>query len=300
MRARVRSSRRFPWLALLLGGVAVYLLYAPGCSRERGVQEEARPGAAVSVESSESLVEEQVEASPPASAGEPFADAGGATNPGDGEPVDSEKRPSSVDPPTGDSDSMTMADSILDRIPPAPMGMEGGASALANSPGYRPPDDPETEAVRKGRRSVPRIEGHLDGGASSPELLAAAILDALREGDRKALQQLRITRSEFGKFLWPEFPSSRAVTNVDADAGWFWVETNCIGGLGALLGEFGGRDLRLVEVAYETGLQRYTNFNLVLGVVIVALDENDREVRIRYADAFAERDGAWKVYTYKD
>ena len=68
-------------------------------------------------------------------------------------------------------------------------------SAFEGKPGYRPPDDPEANAVVVGRREAPDVDLEFKGGASSSTELAHQILDALRDADRKALDDLRVPRT---------------------------------------------------------------------------------------------------------
>jgi hypothetical protein len=173
-------------------------------------------------------------------------------------------------------------------------------SAVANAPGYRPPDDPEIESVYRGRREVERIDAELAGGAPSATWLAQMILDCIREASPECLAELAITKQEFVEIMWPEFPQSRAATNVSAQSAWFFLYHHSSGGINRALTDLAGMELQLKELTFDIGLTRYANFNLYRGVNIHALKPAGEEVVFDFAFTWVEKDGIWKVYVYKD
>jgi hypothetical protein len=185
-------------------------------------------------------------------------------------------------------------------IPLAPMGSTKTQSALVNSPGYTPPDDPEWDAFLTGKRKVGPVAMQLTGGFPSGEALAEAVLDAVNRDDVQALHAIRMTYEEFETILWPEFPQSRPITNIKAEHAWeFYMQTSLAGATRGVH-EWTGRNLRLERVSYSIGLAPYTNFNLYRGAVIHALTGDGEHVQLTFAFTFLERNGRWKVYIYKD
>ena len=185
-------------------------------------------------------------------------------------------------------------------VPLAPMGEEPGYSPLTRSPGYYPPNDPEADAVQRGRRIAPKVDLPFTGGEGSPEKLALAILEGVRNGDSDALQTLRVTQKEFSEIMWREFPQSRPICNSDAETAYFYLDRECHSGIGLGLSHWGGQDLRLLGVTYSIGRAPYTNFTLYRGVQIHVILPNGEEGVVKFVRTFAERNGIWKVYAYKD
>jgi hypothetical protein len=191
-------------------------------------------------------------------------------------------------------------DPTLAGIPLAPMGERPSRSAFEDKPGYVPPNDPETNAAMVGRREAPLIDREFVGGASSAEELALQILDALRAKDKKALNALRITSDEFGEILWPEFPASRPITRLKAGDAWFFLDADCVKGANAGMDALGGTNLIFDSISYEVGKAPYRNFTLYDGVRILAHTAEGHRVDVTFARTFAQRNGTWKVYAFKE
>jgi hypothetical protein len=181
------------------------------------------------------------------------------------------------------------------RRSPAP-----GRSPLERSPGYVPPADPESASVRLGRREAPLLGGEFDGGAASLEELCRLIVGAIDAGDEGALHAMRVNRAEFEKYLWREFPQSRPITNITADDAWGLSHATSLAGASRAVGQYGGRRLRYVRVEHgET--QRFTNFDLVRGVEILAEGERTKELfSLRLVPSVAVRHGRYKALLYRD
>lgn len=173
-------------------------------------------------------------------------------------------------------------------------------SPLVHAPGYVPPEDPEADAVARGRRFVAEHDLQFTGGETSAETLALAILEALRTGNREALQELRITLDEFRTILWPEFPQSRPITRIQPEDSWTFLDRTCAAGMNQALSEYAGRDLRLDRIGYGAGQALYTNFSLYHEVVLHVLDPEGSPHELTFAHSFVERHGRWKVYMYED
>ncbi len=182
----------------------------------------------------------------------------------------------------------------------APMGQEITPSALTSSPGYVPPNDPEADAVRTGKRVVGKIDLPFTGGESTPERLAIRILAAVEASDMNALQALRVNADEFTQILWPEFPQSRPITNAKVGDVWFFLDQRCHGGISAGLTDWGGQKLELLGLTYEVGRAPYTNFTLYDGVRLHVRAESGEEFALKFVGTLAERNGVWKVYAYTD
>ncbi|MEK7315020.1 MAG: hypothetical protein AAB011_02475 [Candidatus Eisenbacteria bacterium] len=184
--------------------------------------------------------------------------------------------------------------------PPAVPAPRAGDSPLRNAPGYFPPADPESASVRLGRREAPDVPDLFQGGAASMEEFGRSVVTALNGKDEKALHTLRVTRVEFERILWREFPESRPITRITAEDAWSMSEPRSIAGAGRAVGLHGGRRLRFLTIE-SASIQTFTNFLLHRDVVIAAVDEGTAEVhKITMAPSVAERKGRFKALLYRD
>lgn len=184
--------------------------------------------------------------------------------------------------------------------PGAPLESPPGRSPLERSPGYVPPADPESASVRLGRREAPLLDGEFDGGTASLEEFCRFVVTALNAGDEGALHALRVTRAEFERFLWREFPQSRPITNITADDAWGLSDAGSLAGASRAVGQHGGRRLRFLRVEHGP-TQDFTNFDLVRGLEIVAESEITKEIHaIRFVPSVAVRNGRYKALLYRD
>jgi hypothetical protein len=183
----------------------------------------------------------------------------------------------------------------------APMGVTDDRPSVIPPDEDLRPKDPEEDAVRRGKRDVGPIDAELGGGFPTAEDLANSILAAIRRSDTAALHALRVSYREFATIFWPEFPQSRPLTNIEPQDAWFFHDGTSHDGASESISAFGGRDLSLVGVRTTKGRMDFTNFDLYDGVVIEAVDAATGErVSIPWAITFAERNGVWKVFMYKD
>jgi hypothetical protein len=173
-------------------------------------------------------------------------------------------------------------------------------SALENSPGYSRPEDPEWRSVVTGRRDAPPVYDRLDGGEPSLESLARAVLAAACAGQGENLDRLKVTKTEFLRIFWPEFPASRPATGTTEEFGWWMNYSTSVGGIGEALSICSGRRLAL-ERADFASKEEFRNFLLYRGVTIQARDEvSGDEILLGFAPVVAERQGRFKVFTYTD
>jgi hypothetical protein len=189
------------------------------------------------------------------------------------------------------------------KIHPYPMGEPEGESLLEEyfekNPELRP-NDPEADAVRRGRRLVGPVDRELELAFDTPEKLAETYLDAIFLESMELFDEIRVSEEEHEAIFWPEFPQSRPITNVEAGEAWFYHQGHCREGVQEVLQRYAGQRLWLVGIRYEEGVARYRNFNLYHGVVIEAQTQDGATVDLEWAPTFAERNGRWKIYIYHD
>jgi len=173
-------------------------------------------------------------------------------------------------------------------------------SPLERSPGYYPPDDPESMSVITGRREAPAVDLEFTGGAVSIDDLGRQLVAGVNARDEGAVHALGVTRKEFEVILWREFPESRPITHITAADAWEMSSYQSHSGVARTVGEFGYRRLEYIRVDSGPAVP-YRNFNLYRQVEIVAKDPaTSQEVRLRFAPSFVERHGRFKVLTFKD
>jgi len=191
------------------------------------------------------------------------------------------------------------------QLPRIELGEKPRSSLLDGAPGRRKDDEPE--ALERGRRVVPFLPA---GSAltkpsfASPEALAAAVVAMLQADSSAAaydsLLALGTKRADYDRFIWPELPQSRAITNLESRDGWMFHDADSRDAIRGALATYKDRKLKFVGLEYSRGIAQYTNFNLIEGVRIRCVDENGEFVAVTFAPVFLERNGRWKVYQYLD
>jgi hypothetical protein len=205
-----------------------------------------------------------------------------------------------VDPSVPPASADAAAGAALPSAVRSPAPQARPRSPLERSPGYFPPDDPESMSVITGRREAKAVDLPFSGGAATREDLAQMLLAALNARDGRALHALRVTKEEFSIILWPEFPESRPVTNITADDAWGMAIAQSVAGAGRAVGQYGGKDLALLRVESEPPIP-YRNFVLYKGVSIVVRDRSTgAENRLSFAPSFVERNGRVKALIFRD
>jgi hypothetical protein len=173
-------------------------------------------------------------------------------------------------------------------------------SALENSPGYYPPDDPEWESQITGRRMAPAIEEGFSGGASSLEALARSLVAEVERKSESGLHGLRVTRTEFERILWPEFPQSRPITHIPVGEAWGFSLAQSLAGASRTVGAYGGRPLAFLRADYADAVP-YRNFTMYRGVRIMIRDSRDGRVHpLAFVPSAVERRGRFKALLFED
>ncbi len=143
-------------------------------------------------------------------------------------------------------------------------------------------------------------EGEFSGAAPSLEGLVRSALEAVERGDEKALHGLRVTRIEFERYLWREFPQSRPVTGITAGDAWEVISNGSLSGASRFVGGFGGRRLVLQRVEHS-GAMAFRNFTLWRDMTLYVKDrESGEPYTLRFLPAVAERHGRFKAFSFKD
>ena len=186
-----------------------------------------------------------------------------------------------------------------------PKGIAGPSASvnpmLLHSPGYVPPNDPESLSVAIGRRlNAPQVSKPFSGGRPSMDDLGRAICNGLRHEDRDYLGGLCIREDEFTDILWREFPQSRPATGATAGEAWYLLAQRNHGGISRALGDHAGQHLQFVRWERADTVALYRNFRLHNGLTLVVTDEAGAEQTLDVVRAIAERRGVFKLYSLHD
>jgi hypothetical protein len=154
--------------------------------------------------------------------------------------------------------------------------------------------------------AVTLLQGCSDAAARSPlanaesseGALVEAVLGALADKDRVALQGFLLSREEYETHLWPELPD-REYTPFEFV--WSLNEANSRKGLSQLLSTYGGLELELVSIRFTEEPEVHESFTLHPGaeVTVRRADTGDEGVLPSF-DVLVEYGGGWKLLNYDE
>jgi hypothetical protein len=173
----------------------------------------------------------------------------------------------------------------------------GRRASVRDSPGwYPPPPDPESVSVVVGRRlNAPAVSVPFLGGARSLDDLGRLVCRALHHSAADSLLALCVTESEFRDILWREFPQSRPATGLTWEDGWSSLAMRLMGGCRGAVSDY-----EFLRFERMKPVDRYRNFKLHAGLVLVTRDETGQIQRFTWLRAVAERRGVFKIYSTTD
>lgn len=166
--------------------------------------------------------------------------------------------------------------------------------------GWYPPADPESASVRIGRREAPLVAMTFSGGRRSLAALGRAIVSNVSNNAPDSLLALCITKQEFETILWPEFPQSRPATGLLPMDGWRVLNNRLVSGTRGAAADWGGQPWTFVRIEATAGVQKFRNFDLHRGIVLVVKDAAGTEQRLDFLRTVAERKGVFKIYSVRD
>jgi hypothetical protein len=184
--------------------------------------------------------------------------------------------------------------------PRAGVAAAAGRPSVKDSPGYVPLADPESSAVRLGRRTnAPLVSKRFRGGAASLTELGRSVCWGLQHAQTDSLLNLCVTDGEFRDILWREFPQSRPATGVQWEDAWKVLYARQRAGVSHAKRDYGNHWYQLVSVKADS-VSRFKNFTLHSGVTIVAKDDTGAMHEWKWLRAVAERKGRFKIYSTED
>lgn len=144
----------------------------------------------------------------------------------------------------------------------------------------------------------------LANGRSSIDSLLAAALDGIRQNDTATLKSLLITREEYLNIIYPElgkhWSGARDMRPEISDVLWTNHAGNSMKGLRRALRDLGGRDLKLEKVEFADGEKEYVSYVTHEGTVLTVKDGKGKNYRIGAIGSIVEKDGVFKLLSYRE
>ena len=132
----------------------------------------------------------------------------------------------------------------------------------------------------------------------SAEALAAAVLDALADGDADRLAGLALNGQEFRDVVWPELPASRPERGVPVSYAWGDLRQKSSNALRRLVARWGGHRFTLLDVAYDGETTDYGAFRVHRETRLRVRDENGQEIEMHFYGSTLVRGDEHKVFSF--
>lgn len=138
--------------------------------------------------------------------------------------------------------------------------------------------------------------GPLRMAFGSPEAMARAVVEAVREEDRSALESFLVTAEEHRELLWDSLPERSAMPFEYARS---LNERNTRKAIARVLERYGGMSLELLSLRFTEEPEIYASFMLHRGAEVTVRDpESGQEGTIPVLDVVLEMNGGWKPMHY--
>ncbi len=133
---------------------------------------------------------------------------------------------------------------------------------------------------------------------ASFEALATAVLDALAQRDRDALEAIALREQEFRDHVWPDLPAARPERNLPFSYVWGDLRQNSDANLATTLAKHGGHRYELVSVRFEGASTRYSMCQVHRQTVLTVRNVMGVQQELRLFGSSLEEKGEWKVFSY--
>lgn len=138
------------------------------------------------------------------------------------------------------------------------------------------------------------------GAADSSTTLAEAIVHALAKGDRRAVEPLLVSESEYTERLFEALIHHRSALKMGATLTWAELSGESKGDLDNALGRYGGRPMTLVRFELGEPLRR-PKLNLYQAPkLVVEIGGEERTLPILGSVIEHTPSGGWKVLAFRD
>ncbi len=160
-----------------------------------------------------------------------------------------------------------------------------------------PPDSAE-RSYRIER--LPTSKLRLRGAAANLDDLLLTLEVALAEHDTTRLLDLMIDEREYREILYPAFPAAHPPVGASFETLWVTHFPDAHRGLMRLVGTYGGRDVRILQVRFDRPDQDFVNFTLHQTGHVDAEIDGVREDDLRLFGSVVRVGDQWKVLSYPD
>jgi hypothetical protein len=138
----------------------------------------------------------------------------------------------------------------------------------------------------------------LSHSVRSPEAVAEAVLAALADSSRDALEALLVTRDEHRDLLWPQLPERR---DIEFEVARELNMRNTRKALSQMLTAFGGERFELVQLDLTDDAEPYDGFTIhYVRRFAVRRVSDGQEGTLPILDVLVERKGRWKPMNYDE
>ena len=132
----------------------------------------------------------------------------------------------------------------------------------------------------------------------SPEQLATAVAEALKQKDAVRLQALAITEAEFKALVWPHLPASRSEGAVPFGFVWTQLNRRSNAHLSSILTEYGGQQLEVAGVRFLGETTAYGAFDVHRKAVVVLKIPDGTERSVRLFGSILTQRSRHKLFSY--
>lgn len=149
-------------------------------------------------------------------------------------------------------------------------------------------------------KRLPPEQLELTGAAKSLDDLLRTIERAIGERDTTRLFDLMVTEREYRQILFPAFPAAHPPINADFASIWVNHFSDAYRGLHQVERQYGGKDVRIENVAFEAPDQDFVNFVLHETSRVDVVIDGQRHERMRLFGSVFRVGDQWKVLSYPE
>lgn len=173
-------------------------------------------------------------------------------------------------------------------------------SILRASPGYVVDSAlSPAEALRRFRVGLPQVE-QFEGGAPSLDSLVALFAAGALVSDRVALEQLAVTKSEYGWIIFPLLPLGAPPYNQPPEVAWMLQQSESRSGLSKLLDQKRRGVIRIRGYQCPGGPLTYGLLRAFQHCVVHRVDESGATKDARLFGAVVEYRGRFKILSFSN
>ncbi len=155
-----------------------------------------------------------------------------------------------------------------------------------------------TSCAREPEFQIASADTPLSNTYGSPEALARAVLDALADSSRSALEKLQVNEQEYFNSIWLNL-DSRELTGFPAEKAWGMVQRDASKSIDRALYDWGGRQLKLKKVYVVHETREFERIRIIRGLGMDVEDESGNVQTIsKFMNVVAEMNGRYKVVAF--